>query len=63
MLYTDGLVERRGTSLDVGLRRLAASVMAGPVVSVCARVMAELVGHESLHNNFALLAVRLTRQR
>lgn len=45
--YTDGLVERRGTSLDAGLQRLSASVRAGPLDFVCARVMAELVGHES----------------
>jgi PAS domain S-box-containing protein len=30
VLYTDGLVERRGESLDVGLERLAAAVCAGP---------------------------------
>lgn len=31
VLYTDGLVERRGESLDVGLKRLAQAVEAGPV--------------------------------
>jgi serine phosphatase RsbU (regulator of sigma subunit) len=30
LLYTDGLVERRGESLDVGLDRLAAAAHAGP---------------------------------
>jgi serine phosphatase RsbU (regulator of sigma subunit) len=40
--YTDGLVERRGSSLDAGLERLCASVMADPVDSVCAKVMAQL---------------------
>jgi PAS domain S-box-containing protein len=30
VLYTDGLVERRGESLDAGLERLAAAVAAGP---------------------------------
>jgi putative methionine-R-sulfoxide reductase with GAF domain len=46
--YTDGLVERRGSSLDAGLERLCASVMADPVDSVCAKVMAQLVGHDPL---------------
>jgi serine phosphatase RsbU (regulator of sigma subunit) len=30
VLYTDGLVERRGESLDVGLKRLADAASAGP---------------------------------
>ncbi|HET6869175.1 MAG TPA: SpoIIE family protein phosphatase [Solirubrobacteraceae bacterium] len=30
VLYTDGLVERRGESLDVGLERLASAACAGP---------------------------------
>ena len=30
VLYTDGLVERRGESLDAGLERLAAAVASGP---------------------------------
>ena len=30
VLYTDGLVERRGESLDIGFERLAAAVRAGP---------------------------------
>jgi anti-sigma regulatory factor (Ser/Thr protein kinase)/putative methionine-R-sulfoxide reductase with GAF domain len=56
--YTNGLVERRGTSLDVGLARLYESVEAGPVDSVCASVMAQLVGHDSPDDDVALLAVR-----
>ena len=30
VLYTDGLIERRGESLDVGLERLADAASAGP---------------------------------
>ena len=30
MLYTDGLIERRGESLDVGLERLADAAASGP---------------------------------
>jgi putative methionine-R-sulfoxide reductase with GAF domain len=43
-LYTDGLVERRKTSVDAGLERLCASVVAGPAESVCTEIMARLVG-------------------
>jgi anti-sigma regulatory factor (Ser/Thr protein kinase) len=56
--YTDGLVERRDTSLDAGLARLCASVVAGPVDSVCAKVMARLVGRDAPGDDVALLAVR-----
>ena len=30
ILYTDGLIERRGESLDAGLDRLARAAVAGP---------------------------------
>ena len=30
VLYTDGLIERRGESLDVGLERLADAAVSGP---------------------------------
>jgi serine phosphatase RsbU (regulator of sigma subunit) len=56
--YTDGLVERRDTSLGAGLERLCASVVAGPVDSVCAKVMARLVGRDAPGDDVALLAVR-----
>jgi len=56
--YTDGLVESRDTSLDVGLDRLCASVVAGPVESVCAEVMARLVGGDPPGDDVAMLAVR-----
>jgi putative methionine-R-sulfoxide reductase with GAF domain len=57
-LYTDGLVERRNISLDAGLERLCASVVAGPVDSVCAEVMARLVGDDLPGDDVAVLAVR-----
>jgi anti-sigma regulatory factor (Ser/Thr protein kinase)/putative methionine-R-sulfoxide reductase with GAF domain len=56
--YTDGLVERRGTPLDASLERLCASVVAGPVDAVCAKVMARLVGGDAPGDDVALLAVR-----
>ena len=56
--YTDGLVERRDSSLDNGLGRLCASVVAGPVESVCTEIMARLVGDDIPGDDVALLAVR-----
>jgi putative methionine-R-sulfoxide reductase with GAF domain len=56
--YTDGLVERRDSSLDAGLGRLCASVVAGPVESVCTEIMARLVGDDIPGDDVALLAVR-----
>lgn len=56
--YTDGLVESRTTSLEAGLQRLCDSVLAGPVESVCRKVMAQLVGSDSPDDDVAVLAVR-----
>jgi putative methionine-R-sulfoxide reductase with GAF domain len=56
--YTDGLVERRGTSLDANLQRLCESVMADPVDSVCAKVMAQLVSSDPPADDVVVLAVR-----
>jgi anti-sigma regulatory factor (Ser/Thr protein kinase) len=57
-LYTDGLVERRGRSLTVGLDRLAEAMFAGPPESVCATVMQALVGAEPPSDDIALLVLR-----
>ena len=56
--YTDGLVERRDTSPDAGLARLCELVVAGPVESICAKVMAQFVGREPPGDDVAMLAVR-----
>lgn len=56
--YTDGLVERRGKVLDDGLRRLCGAVVAAPAESVCATVMAELVGAQAPRDDIALLTLR-----
>jgi anti-sigma regulatory factor (Ser/Thr protein kinase) len=57
-LYTDGLVERRRRSLTVGLDRLANAMFAGPVESVCATIMQELVGSDPPADDIALLVLR-----
>lgn len=46
LLYTDGLVERRGEAIDVGLRRLVAAVQASPSdpPGMCAHVMSTTTG-------------------
>jgi anti-sigma regulatory factor (Ser/Thr protein kinase) len=57
-LYTDGLIERRGRSLTVGLERLREVMFAGPAESVCAGVMSELVGAEPPTDDVAVLVLR-----
>jgi putative methionine-R-sulfoxide reductase with GAF domain len=55
--YTDGLVERRGGDIDIGLERLRTTVRPGPPEEVCARVMAALVGNQPPGDDIALIAV------
>src|ERR1700729_1186696 len=45
VLYTDGLIERRGESLDVGLERLAAAAAAGPEdpPAMCDHILEQLL--------------------
>jgi PAS domain S-box-containing protein len=62
MLYTDGLIERRGESLDLGLDRLAAGVCERAdlaLASVCDEVMEELLVPEHQGDDIAMVAVRL----
>jgi anti-sigma regulatory factor (Ser/Thr protein kinase)/putative methionine-R-sulfoxide reductase with GAF domain len=56
--YTDGLVERRHGSLDIGLQRLCEAVVPGPVESVCTSVMGQLIGDTPADDDVALLAMR-----
>jgi serine phosphatase RsbU (regulator of sigma subunit) len=55
LLYTDGLIERRGISLDVGFDRLCAAVRSGPADAVCGKVMFELLGADQADDDVALL--------
>jgi sigma-B regulation protein RsbU (phosphoserine phosphatase) len=57
-LYTDGLVERPGESIDTGLTRLCEVVVAEPAHTCCATVMGALVGSEPARDDIALLAFR-----
>jgi anti-sigma regulatory factor (Ser/Thr protein kinase) len=56
--YTDGLIERRGRSLTVGLEHLRRAMFAGPAESVCAAVMSELVGVGAAPDDIAVLVLR-----
>lgn len=56
--YTDGLVERRGESIDEGLGRLCAVFSAGPPERVCGAVMAALTHDSNVPDDTALLTVR-----
>ena len=56
--YTDGLVERPEVPLDEGLAKLCQAVTAEPPETVCASVMAAMVGMESARDDIALLVFR-----
>jgi serine phosphatase RsbU (regulator of sigma subunit) len=56
-LYTDGLIERRGVSPDVGIRRLCTSLCPGPADAICGKVMFELLGADPATDDVAVLMV------
>jgi len=58
VMYTDGLIERRGESLAVGLDRLCKVVAADAPEPLCRRIMFRLVGETSPPDDIALVAVR-----
>jgi serine phosphatase RsbU (regulator of sigma subunit)/anti-sigma regulatory factor (Ser/Thr protein kinase) len=59
LLYTDGLVERRGESLDEGLERLidAARAASDPAPGFAELIYNELVEERSLEDDVAVLAI------
>ncbi len=58
--YTDGLVERRDSTIDVGLERLRETVTTASPESVCVRIMAALIGSARARDDVAVLAMRRT---
>ena len=61
LLYTDGLIERRGEDIDTGIERLRATfaaVGALPVGEVCDALLEQLA--QDAEDDVALLAVRFT---
>lgn len=60
MLYTDGLVERPGESIDDGIGRLCGATEADHPEVVCRTVMDRMVGKASPADDIALLTMRRT---
>jgi phosphoserine phosphatase RsbU/P len=56
--YTDGLIERRGEPLDVGLERLRRAMASGPPAIVAANIMRRLVGDTPPTDDIALIVMR-----
>ena len=60
VLYTDGLIERRGQDIDEGFSRLCTAVQAGHAEAVCRDVMREMFHHDTPEDDVAMVAVRRT---
>ena len=63
MFYTDGLVERRGESLDTGLERLAEAAAAGPEQpeELCEHILDRLLEPDrELHDDVTAVIVRVS---
>ncbi|MEP6661495.1 MAG: SpoIIE family protein phosphatase [Acidimicrobiales bacterium] len=61
VLYTDGLVERRGESIDTGIQRLRAAAAALATIEpedVCDELLARLLGEAEAEDDVALLIIR-----
>jgi serine phosphatase RsbU (regulator of sigma subunit)/anti-sigma regulatory factor (Ser/Thr protein kinase) len=60
LLYTDGLVERRGEAIDAGLERLREVFGSGPadLERLCSHVLERALEHGDAQDDIALLAVR-----
>jgi hypothetical protein len=60
LLYTDGLVERRGTSIYQGIDRLCAATSPDHPEVVCRGVMHRMLGSEPPADDIAMVAMRRT---
>ena len=56
--YTDGLIERRGESIDVGFQRLCRATAAGPADLVARDIMRALVAEAVPDDDIALVVLR-----
>lgn len=56
--YTDGLIESRSMSIDVGLRKLKALVTPMPAASLCATTVTHLIGADPPGDDVTVLAMR-----
>jgi hypothetical protein len=62
ILYSDGLVERRGESVDIGLNRLAGAVARGPdePSRLCEHVLGEMLSPTpSVHDDVTAMVVQI----
>ena len=61
VLYTDGLVEERTTSIDTGLTRLREAALGAPtdLDEMCAELVARVLQGRTSNDDMAILAVRL----
>jgi phosphoserine phosphatase RsbU/P len=60
LLYTDGLVERRGEDIDLGLNRLCEAVEVGSPDNVCRTVMHDMLSFQVPEDDVAIIAMRRT---
>jgi putative methionine-R-sulfoxide reductase with GAF domain len=60
LMYTDGLIEERGFSIDHGMERLLAAVQPDSPQEVCRMVMRSLFDSRTLQDDVALVAIRHT---
>jgi PAS domain S-box-containing protein len=60
VMYTDGLVEERGVSIDAGLELLKEAVADGPDApeALCDHIVARLLAHRPATDDIAVLTVR-----
>jgi len=66
ILFSDGLVERRGETLDVGLKRLATAAASGPTRPTALRehVLTQLLSPtRELHDDVTAIFVRIQNRR
>jgi anti-sigma regulatory factor (Ser/Thr protein kinase) len=61
VLYTDGLVERRGVAIDAGIAALAAALDGGAPEAACDQVLARLLDDAPPRDDVALLVARRVR--
>jgi sigma-B regulation protein RsbU (phosphoserine phosphatase) len=57
--FTDGVVERRGEDIEVGLERLRETAIPGPPHRGCTRIVSQLLGGRQPEDDAAVLAVHI----
>lgn len=64
LLFTDGLVERRDTSLDESLRRLCAELSRAPhrLDEICDQLVTTMLGTQPAADDVAVLSARAPRR-